>query len=244
LALHRNTVVASYGELESQGWISVYPSRGAFVQNGDVVRPEKLQNRTNRSLVGYPQDTGFSFKKWNVLDTPFVHSPARLHLDDGLPDSRLSHVDYLARLLRTNMKRKGNQSKLGYNNLTGNEYYKENLANFLNLTRGLHVSKANILVTRSLELGIYLVAETLISPGDRVVVGELGYFATNMILQKAGAVVETVPVDAEGLDVSAIRTLCKRRPFRMLYLTPHHHYPTTVTLTQPRRSELLALSAE
>jgi len=244
LGLHRNTVVASYAELEAQGWIEIHPSRGTFVRNGYTPRPEKPTNRHHRLLAGYPQDTGFSFKKWNVLDSPFVHSPARLHLDDGLPDPRLSHVDYLTRLLRTNMKRKGNQSKLGYSNLLGNEYYKENLANFLNLTRGLRIAKGNILVTRSLELGIYLVAETLISPGDRVVVGELGYFATNMILQKAGAVIETVPLDAEGLDVSAIRTLCERRPFRMLYLTPHHHYPTTVTLSVQRRSELLALSSE
>src|SRR5690606_9573498 len=131
--------------------------------------------------IGYPQDTGFSFKKWQVLDSPFAHSPARIRLDDGLPDPRLSHVDYLARLLRTNMKRRSNRSKLGYGNLLGSVYYKENLANFLNLTRGLRVSKENILVTRSLELGIYLVAETLISPGDRVVVGDVGYFATNMI---------------------------------------------------------------
>lgn len=244
LGLHRNTVVASYAELEAQGWITIHASQGAFVRNGYTARPERPKKRDNRLWTGYPLDTGFSFKKWNVLDSPFAHSPARLHLDDGLPDPRLSHVGYLTRLLRTNMKRRGNQSKLGYSNLLGNEYYKENLANFLNVTRGLHISKGNILVTRSLELGIYLVAETLISPGDRVVVGELSYFATNMILQKAGAIIETVPVDAEGLDVPAIRTLCERRPFRMLYLTPHHHYPTTVTLSMQRRSELLALSAE
>lgn len=245
LGLHRNTVVASYAELEAQGTIVIHPNRGAFVQRETTVsRPKKSTGLARPLPVGYPKDTGFPFKKWTVLDSPFAYSPARLRLDDGLPDPRLSHVDYLTRLLRTNMKRRGNQSKMGYGNLLGNAYYKENLANFLNLTRGLHVSKENIVVTRSLELGIYLVAETLISPGDRVVVGELGYFATNMILQKAGAVIETVPVDGEGLDVSAIRTLCERRPFRMLYLTPHHHYPTTVTLSSQRRSELLALSAE
>src|SRR5690606_31526330 len=135
LGLHRNTVVASYTELEVQGWIEIHPSRGTFIQNGYLPRPEKPTDLHHRLLAGYPQETGFSFKKWNVLDSPFVHSQARLHLDDGLPDPRLSHVDYLTRLLRTNMKRRGNQSKLGYSNLLGNEYYKENLANFLNLTR-------------------------------------------------------------------------------------------------------------
>lgn len=243
LGLHRNTVVASYAELEAQGWIEIYPSRGAFVRNGKREKPERLSTGDGPALVGYPPEAGFHFRKWSVLDNPFDHAPARFTLDDGLPDPRLSHVGYLSRLLHTNMKRKGNQSKLGYSNLMVSAYYKENLVNFLNLTRGLHISDKNILVTRSLELSIYIVAETLISAGDCVVVGELSYFATNMILQKAGATLLTVPLDEEGLDVEAVRRLCEHRPIRMLYITPHHHYPTTVTLSAQRRVELLELSA-
>lgn len=244
LGLHRNTVVASYEELDAQGWIDILPNKGAFVRSGKQYRPERLKTKDGDFLVGYPPHTGFDFKKWSVLDNPFDHSLAKFVLDDGLPDARLSHVDYLSRLFNTNMKRRVNQAKLGYSNLTGNDYYKENLSNFLNLTRGLHVSKNNILVTRSLELSIYIVAETLVSPGDRVVVGELSYFATNMILQKAGAHIMTVPLDEGGLDVSAIRILCETCPFRMLYITSHHHYPTTVALSAQRRIELLELSAK
>src|SRR5690606_34263504 len=121
--------------------------------------------------------------------------------------------------------------------------YQEQLVDFLNLTRGLRISTDNLLVTRSLELGVYIVAETLLSPGDVVVVAALSYFATNMIFQRAGATILTVPVDDEGIDVSAVEALFKRRPFRMLYLTPHHHYPTTVTLSAERREALLHLSA-
>ncbi|WP_353130671.1 PLP-dependent aminotransferase family protein [Parapedobacter pyrenivorans] len=244
LGLHRNTIVASYAELDAQGWVETRPSQGVFVRNGKREKPMKLSNGGGRVLTSYPRQTGFHFKRWNVLDNPFDQSPAKFSLDDGLPDHRLSHVGYLSRLLHTNMRRKGNQAKLGYHNTMGSEYYKENLANFLNLTRGLHISRKNILATRSLELSIYLVAETLISPGDRVVVGELSYFATNMILQKAGANILTVPIDDEGLDVVAIRQLCEHQPFRMLYITPHHHYPTTVTLSAQRRVELLELSAK
>ncbi|SKB34537.1 GntR family transcriptional regulator / MocR family aminotransferase [Parapedobacter luteus] len=241
LGVHRNTVAASYAELDAQGWIAIHPSKGSFVSNSGAEKKRRLRAM---GVVAYPQQAGFHFRKWSVLDNPFDYSSAKYTLDDGLPDPRLSHVDYLTRLLRTNMKRKGNRPKLGYNNMMGVAYYKENLANFLNLTRGLHISKEHILVTRSLELSVYIVAETLITPGDRVVVGELSYFATNMILQKAGAAIMTVPVDAEGLDVAAIRTLCERQPFRMLYITPHHHYPTTVAFSAQRRAELLELSAQ
>ena len=244
LGLHRNTVVASYAELEAQGWIVIYASRGTFVKNAKREKPRRLSGNGSQALAGYPSQVGFYVKKWSVLDDPFDHASARLTLDDGLPDPRLSHVSYLSRLLHTNMKRKGNQSKLGYGYSKGNTYYKEQLANFLNLTRGLHISDENILVTRSLELSAYIVAETLLSPGDGVLVGELSYFATNMILQKAGATVLTVPLDEEGLDVEAVRRHCERRPIRMLYITPHHHYPTTVTLSAQRRVALLELSVK
>ena len=243
LGLHRNTVVAGYAELEAQGWVEIHPSSGAFVRNGKREKPRKLPKGESPSLMGYPKATGFPFKQWSVLDDPFDNAPAALTLDDGLPDPRLSHVSYLSRLLHTNMKRKGNQRKLGYHHRTASSYYRENLVNFLNLTRGLHISDSNVLVTRSLELSIYIVAETLIAPGDCVVVGELSYFATNMILQKAGATVLTVPTDDDGIDVEAVRRLCEQRTIRMLYITPHHHYPTTVTLGAQRRVELLGLSA-
>jgi len=244
LGLHRNTVVSSYAELEAQGWIAIHPSRGTFVKNAKREKPQRLSGNGGKTLAGYPSQAGFYVKKWSVLDDPFDHASARLTLDDGLPDSRLSHVGYLSRLLHTNMKRKGNQRKMGFTYVKGSTYYKEQLANFLNLTRGLHISDKNILVTRSLELSAYIVAETLLSAGDAVVVGELSYFATNMILQKAGATVLTVPLDHEGLDVEAVRRCCERQRIRMLYITPHHHYPTTVTLSAQRRIALLELAAK
>jgi GntR family transcriptional regulator/MocR family aminotransferase len=51
-----------------------------------------------------------------------------------------------------------------------------------------------------------------------------------------------VPVDAEGLDVGALEQLAGRRPLRAVYLTPHHQYPTTATLSPGRRMRLLQLA--
>lgn len=243
LGLHRNTIVASYDELAAQGWISVRPGSGTYVQSGKSAKPEKLMESRKSQLASYPSQVGFAYRRWAELDDPFDYSHSKLVFDDGLPDSRMSHLAYLSRLLHTNMKRKGNRSKLRQLKPTS-DYYKENLANFLNLTRGLHISTNNILVTRSQELSIYIVVETLVERGDHVIVGTPSYFATNMILQKAGARITTVPVDEHGIDVEAVRRFCQRHPLRLLYVTPHHHYPTTATLHASRRLALLELSAQ
>lgn len=51
-----------------------------------------------------------------------------------------------------------------------------------------------------------------------------------------------MPVDAHDPDVDAVEARCRRQPVRLLYLTPHHHHPTTVTLRADRRHRLLRLA--
>ena len=51
-----------------------------------------------------------------------------------------------------------------------------------------------------------------------------------------------VQVDEYGIDVDAIEKICRRKKIKALYITSHHHYPTTVTLIASRRIKLLSLA--
>src|SRR5687768_6404906 len=62
------------------------------------------------------------------------------------------------------------------------------------------------------------------------------------VFRQSGAKLAPVPVDRDGLNVAALEQLIKGRPIRALYVTPHHQYPTTVTLTAGRRIALLELA--
>ncbi|HLW49414.1 MAG TPA: PLP-dependent aminotransferase family protein [Sphingobacteriaceae bacterium] len=238
IGLHRNTVSSSFQVLESQGWIISRPRQGTFVQKS----PGNRQATGVRN--GFPAKTGFYFHKKTILDNPYTNGPATVRMDDGLPDMRLTHMDYLARLFHINMKRRGTLQKLSADSTVARGYYRENLCNYLNRTRGLGAGTGQVLVTRNQELAAYIVAETLLNPGDRVVVGTPGYFAANMTLQKTGAKILTVPADERGLDVDALEKLCRQQKIRMVYLTPHYHYPTTVPLSPERRMTLLDLAAK
>jgi GntR family transcriptional regulator/MocR family aminotransferase len=63
-----------------------------------------------------------------------------------------------------------------------------------------------------------------------------------MTFQNAGAELVTLPVDAQGICVERIEEICQKYPIRMLYVTSHHHYPTTVSLSAERRVLLLQLA--
>lgn len=242
LEVHRNTIVAVYDELYSQGWVESKPNKGTFVIGKNEEKSISFNDFDKINLKNYPKNTGFTFKTSNILDNPFEHSNCEFIFDDGSPDIRLTQVDQYSRIYSSTLKRKAH--KIGHYNQDGSEFFKNNLSHYLNLSRGLPISNNNLLITRSTEMSIYIVSEILLSEGDTVLVGALSYFSVNMIFQKAGVNILSIPIDEDGIIVESVREICKKQKIRMLYLTPHHHYPTTVALSAQRRLELLHLANE
>lgn len=93
-------------------------------------------------------------------------------------------------------------------------------------------------------MGLHLTSQVLLRPGDLVVTGETTWSGATMNFRKAGATVLTVPVDEHGIDVDALAAYCETQPIRLVFVTPHHHYPTTVTLQPGRRIRLLQLAEQ
>src|SRR5690606_14146331 len=93
-------------------------------------------------------------------------------------------------------------------------------------------------------MSLYILSKLLLDQGDVVGVGELSNFSANMIFQERGALLKTIPVDQYGIDTDVLRNVLQKSKIRMLYVTPHHQYPTTVTLSPERRIELLKLAEE
>ncbi len=91
-------------------------------------------------------------------------------------------------------------------------------------------------------MGIYLTGKLLLNPGDNIIVGEPGYLIANLTFKQLGAKINRIPVDDSGINVDLIESLCKREKIKLIYIIPHHHYPTTVTLTPERRIRLLEMA--
>jgi GntR family transcriptional regulator/MocR family aminotransferase len=93
-------------------------------------------------------------------------------------------------------------------------------------------------------MALALIGRVLLGPGDVIAVEQLGYQPAWRALSAYGAKLRAVPVDAQGLDVAALARLCAHEPVRAVYVTPHHQYPTTVTMSAGRRMALLQLARE
>jgi GntR family transcriptional regulator/MocR family aminotransferase len=245
LQINRMTAVAAYQELDSQGWVETLPKKGTFVKVDPPLLSQKGQGDRSK-VFQLPENSGFSYDaKWIVpIDMPGDFPPTgKLVLNPGFPDIRLAPIEDLVRSIRRLSRQPFHKKYLTYGGAQGTLYLRETLAAFLCDTRGLSITPENILITRGTQMGIYLTATILIKPGEEVIVGTPGYVGANRTFLQAGARINYVPVDGTGIDTDLVEKLCQKKNIRMLYVIPHHHHPTTVTLTPERRIRLLELAA-
>ncbi len=243
LKIHRNTVVAVYDELASQGWVNIIPNKGTFVLiPKQTTIPIKANTQHIDQVYKYSKQTGFPFQPSFNLATNVELTKATYHINAGRPDLRLHNAHQFSRWYSAVMKRKPLIKKWQQNNQAQHISYNKQLCNYLNATRGFHIKPKNLLSTRSTEMSLYIVSQLLIKQHDVVLVAHLSNYASNMIFQQAGAKLKTIPVDEYGLNIEYIKTHFKKGSIRCLYICAHRQYPTTVTLSAKRRLQLLELA--
>ena len=154
---------------------------------------------------------------------------------------RLVNARVIGRAYRRVMGLRGAEL-LAYGEPEGQRGLRTALAAMLTSTRALPAGPDDVLVTRGSQMALTLVARALVRPGDTVAVEEFGYRPAWEAFRAAGATVVPVSIDGDGIDVEAVKRLAARTPVRAVYVTPHHQYPTTVTLKAARLLALLALA--
>jgi GntR family transcriptional regulator/MocR family aminotransferase len=164
-----------------------------------------------------------------------------LNLSNGAPDVRLVPSRLIGRAYRRILATRGAEV-LGYGSPDGHDALRAALAATLSSTRALAVGADDLVVTRGSQMALTLAARAVLRPGDTVAVEHLGYRPAWEAFRAAGAAVVPVPVDADGIDTAALARLAARTTIRAVYVTPHHQYPTTVTLKAARRLALLELA--
>ena len=242
-SINRNTAVAVYDELASQGWVAIVANKGTF-----VLKPEKKTAAIKGKLQGleqlktYSKTAGFPFQSSFNLASTEEFSAHKYVINDGQPDLRLHPTHQFSKWYSASMKRNSLISKWNQTQQLSYTTFSKELCNYLNATRGFHIKPNNIVSTRSTEMSLYIVSQLLIQKNDVVLVGSLSNYKSNMIFQQAGANIKTIPVDEAGIDVDFIEKNFTKNSIRFVYVCAHRQYPTTVTLSAERRLKLLQLA--
>lgn len=225
LQLNRNTIVEALNVLLNEEWLVSKERKGTFV--ADILPALSATGKTNIAKESVEAGT-------LLLKTL---------IDDGSPDSKIAPVAELARAYRQLFNRKAKWQIMGYSSEFGEVEFRKAMAQMLNHQRGMQISEEQICITRGSQMAMYLTAQCLLQPGDVIMVENPGYKPAWKAFESAGAQLLPISVDENGISLTEVEHCLKKYPdVKAIYITPHHQYPTTVTLSLPRRLELIRLS--
>jgi GntR family transcriptional regulator / MocR family aminotransferase len=232
LGVHRNTVLAAYDELIGQGYLETEKARGTFVS---ARVPADLPAHRPRASRKVPLDLAPS-----RLVLPRSLRPGDLPLLGGLPDLREFPREALHRAYRASLKR--GPEVLDYAGSGGHPRLIASTLEYLRTKRGLVSEPTHMVITRGSQQALFLAAKALIGRRTVMAVEAAGYPPAWESFRLAGAQLVPISIDSEGLVVSELEKLVEKTEIAAVYVTAHHQYPTTVSLSGPRRLELLRLA--
>ncbi|KQO20526.1 hypothetical protein ASF10_15730 [Flavobacterium sp. Leaf82] len=240
IGINRNTVKLAYEELISQGWAESVERKSVFVLSRLPVISKTIIPETQKVVNGQESFIWTNNFKDKTLSTNLQKTGLRI--DDGFPDVRLAPVDQLMREYRSLSRKFYGKNFLKYGNSKGSEHLRISISNYLANTRGLIASSENILISKGSQMGIYLAAQLLLNRGDVVAVGVSNYGYADDTFKHCGAKLVRIPVDENGMDIDHLENILQKQVIKALYIIPHHHFPTTVTLSMDRRLKLFGLA--
>jgi len=106
------------------------------------------------------------------------------------------------------------------------------ISHYLALSRQVNCSPSQIIVMNSSQQGLQWLAHLLLDEGETVVTEALCYPGAVNAFRQAGAILAPQPMDHDG-------AIPPTRHAKLAYLTPGHHYPLGMTMSESRRQQWL-----
>lgn len=166
----------------------------------------------------------------------------------GLPDIPSLPADEIARAVRAVLERERKEA-LEYGGTYGPLPLREAIAERWTRIEGVPVTKDHVIIASGSAHAIGMVCETLLDPGDVVMVESPNFPGSLRTIRSFGAVQVAIPLDDEGMrtDVLALRLAELRaegRRAKFIYCIPNHQNPAGCTMSLRRREHLLELARE
>jgi GntR family transcriptional regulator/MocR family aminotransferase len=237
LGLARNTVMAAFEQLVAEGYLQARVGSGTKVS---AIAPDMLLSVTtspaSEARVS-PTELSLSARGRVLAGTVrAVPDPERRAFQPGLPAHDEFPFSTWSRLL-VRYTRRPTADLLGYGQVGGHPRLREAIAEYLGAARGVTCAPEQVIVLTGAQAALDLVARMLLDPGDTAWMEEPGYLGARGALLGAGARLHPVPVDDDGLDVSAGERAAAKS--RLAYVTPSYQYPLGVTMSLERRLRLI-----
>ncbi|MCG8653172.1 MAG: PLP-dependent aminotransferase family protein [Pirellulales bacterium] len=240
LGVSRNTVLAAYRQLISEGYLESETGSGTRVSE---LTPHAFEYAKSRrppvNTLAPAQCLSAAGRK---LADQFQAMPAateaaqpfRPHLPDVDRFPMEIWNRYVNECSKWSRRQFQNSDPQGYRPL------RQAIAQYMEVSRGVSCSADQVVVTAGAQQGLHLIRQLLLDEGDTIWVEEPGNMPASQLLDLTGIKVVGVPLDQEGLDPARLRR--RSKPPKLIYVTPGGQWPMGMTMSLNRRLQLLTVA--
>jgi GntR family transcriptional regulator/MocR family aminotransferase len=235
-SVSRNTVVAAYELLVSEGYLAARQGSGTLVAEPlpSAKRPKPTVRSGSERRINPRWRLGS--QQIGRMSAAAREDEPRIAFHIGVPD--LTSFPYATwhRL----SGRVGRRLRSGYLLTTDPQGFaglREAIAQHVSFARAVACGPEDIVVTAGAQQAFDLLARVLVTAGrSTVALEDPGYPRLRAAFAAHGARIAPIGVDAEGMLVEKIPLTA-----RVICVTPSHQYPLGAVMTPSRRAALLAL---
>ena len=167
--------------------------------------------------------------------------PSIISFGGGYPDATLFPADQLDAIFHDIFRTPGGAA-MQYAPSNGLPHLRHQIAGLMTAD-GTPCTGDDVLILQGSQQGLDFAARMLIDPGDVIVTEDPTFVGALIAFAPSQPRHAVVPVDADGMQTDALATLLAATPrARMIYTVPDFQNPTGVTLSLPRRRQLIALA--
>jgi GntR family transcriptional regulator/MocR family aminotransferase len=240
LGVARSTVVQAYEQLGAEGYVEGVLGAGTRVSTSLPERHLRPADGPRAAAAPAPFHGSCSRRAAALAEAPrrsqWVLGRSPRAFRAGVPAVDVFPVDVWGRLLAKRWSRT-TPRQLAYAEPFGYLPLRTAISEYLRAARGVRCTPEQVLVVAGSQQALDLCGRVLLDPGDRAWMEDPGYHGARGALTAAGAEIVPVPVDDQGLVVA--RGVAAAPDARLVCVTPSRQLPLGVTMSLPRRLELL-----
>ncbi|WP_270344091.1 PLP-dependent aminotransferase family protein [Bacillus mobilis] len=225
------TVRKAYKQLEKKEYIRIEQGKGAYIH--------KHGKKDFKPIPYKWQQT----KTINVMRSQYTMNQHRKYYDfsQAILYPRLLPNPFLADEMHKILN-KDQMLLATYGPVQGDYELRVEIASYLKEHQQLVTDPFQLLITSGAQQGIDLIAQTLLKPGDIVLVESPCYSAALDIFINKGAQIIPVSLDNHGIRSDLVDDICQSKNPVLLYTNPTFQNPTGAVMSKERRMELIELA--
>lgn len=226
------TVRKAYKHLESKGYVYIQPGKGVYIKG----------KRNTPLNIHAPYDWQH-MKAVNVIRSQYIINRHKKYYDfsQAILYPRLLPNPFLS----GEMQKILDEDKMilaTYGPVQGDEELRMEICTYLKDYQGLNADPVYLLITSGAQQGIDLITQTLLKPGDTVIVESPCYGAAIDVFVNKGINVISIALDEQGIRSDLLDEVCQKNKPVLLYVNPAFHNPTGILMSEQRRKELIELA--